>query len=61
MMKNGRLSSVKMSLKLISRTLVLEDYPEANLKWCQSQDIQFLQFGIPGNKVCPALHQLVQV
>ncbi|KAL7425056.1 tyrosine-protein phosphatase siw14 [Cryptotrichosporon argae] len=31
-------------------TLVLEDYPEANLKWCQSQDIQFMQFGIPGNK-----------
>jgi hypothetical protein len=23
-------------------TLVLEDYPEANLKWCQSQDIQFM-------------------
>ncbi|WWC95781.1 hypothetical protein V866_002647 [Kwoniella sp. B9012] len=31
-------------------TLVLEDYPEANLEWCQSQDIQFMQFGIPGNK-----------
>ncbi|KAL1408246.1 tyrosine-protein phosphatase siw14 [Vanrija albida] len=31
-------------------TLVLEDYPEANLKWCQEQDIQFMQFGIPGNK-----------
>ncbi|GFZ52345.1 Tyrosine-protein phosphatase SIW14 [Saitozyma sp. JCM 24511] len=31
-------------------TLVLEDYPEANLRWCQSQDIQFMQFGIPGNK-----------
>ncbi|EIW71565.1 hypothetical protein TREMEDRAFT_26965 [Tremella mesenterica DSM 1558] len=31
-------------------TLVLEDYPEANLSWCQSQDIQFMQFGIPGNK-----------
>ncbi|WWD20255.1 hypothetical protein CI109_104731 [Kwoniella shandongensis] len=31
-------------------TLVLEDYPDANLDWCQSQDIQFMQFGIPGNK-----------
>ncbi|KAI9638979.1 tyrosine phosphatase family-domain-containing protein [Dioszegia hungarica] len=31
-------------------TLVLEDYPDANLKWCQSQDVQFMQFGIPGNK-----------
>ena len=26
----------------MSRTLVLEEYPEANLKWCQSQDIQFM-------------------
>ncbi|WVQ77738.1 hypothetical protein IAR50_007428 [Cryptococcus sp. DSM 104548] len=31
-------------------TLVLEEYPRANLEWCQSQDIQFMQFGIPGNK-----------
>ncbi|ODN72912.1 hypothetical protein L202_08328 [Cryptococcus amylolentus CBS 6039] len=31
-------------------TLVLEEYPKANLEWCQSQDIQFMQFGIPGNK-----------
>lgn len=23
-------------------TLVLEDYPEANLEWCQNQDIQFM-------------------
>lgn len=23
-------------------TLVLEDYPEANLQWCQDQDIQFM-------------------
>lgn len=23
-------------------TLVLEDYPEANLEWCQQQDIQFM-------------------
>lgn len=23
-------------------TLVLEDYPEANLEWCQTQDIQFM-------------------
>lgn len=21
---------------------MLEEYPEANLKWCQSQDIQFM-------------------
>ncbi|ORY34792.1 tyrosine phosphatase family-domain-containing protein, partial [Naematelia encephala] len=50
-------------------TLVLEDYPEANLKWCQSQDIQFMQFGIPGNKepfdnipedvICAALVQIL--
>lgn len=24
------------------RTLVLEEYPKANLEWCQSQDIQFM-------------------
>lgn len=46
---------------LTCSTLVLEDYPDANLEWCQNQDIQFLvrpplfmtdkqQFGIPGNK-----------
>lgn len=23
-------------------TLVLEDYPEANLEWCQDQDVQFM-------------------
>lgn len=23
-------------------TLVLEDYPDANLEWCQAQDIQFM-------------------
>lgn len=27
---------------LMARTLVLEDYPDANLKWCQSQDVQFM-------------------
>ena len=27
---------------MVLRTLVLEDYPEANLNWCQSQDIQFM-------------------
>lgn len=47
-------------------TLVLEDYPDANLKWCEERDVQFMvglcaagrsrthsdqQFGIPGNKV----------
>lgn len=37
-------------------TLVLEEYPKANLEWCQSQDIQFMQFGIPGNKVRLLLH-----
>ncbi|ORX37769.1 tyrosine phosphatase family-domain-containing protein [Kockovaella imperatae] len=50
-------------------TLVLEEYPEANLKWCQDQDIQFMQFGIPGNKepfdnipeevICAALVQIL--
>ncbi|WVF68470.1 hypothetical protein IAT40_003237 [Kwoniella sp. CBS 6097] len=52
-------------------TLVLEDYPEANLEWCQSQDIQFMQFGIPGNKepfdnipedvICSALVAIMDV
>ncbi|WVQ96017.1 hypothetical protein IAU59_003117 [Kwoniella sp. CBS 9459] len=52
-------------------TLVLEDYPEANLEWCQSQDIQFMQFGIPGNKepfdnipedvICSALVAILDV
>ncbi|WVR08097.1 hypothetical protein IAU60_005143 [Kwoniella sp. DSM 27419] len=52
-------------------TLVLEDYPEANLAWCQSQDIQFMQFGIPGNKepfdnipedvICSALVAILDV
>ncbi|WVN89936.1 uncharacterized protein L203_105166 [Cryptococcus depauperatus CBS 7841] len=31
-------------------TLVLEEYPKANLEWCQTQEIQFMQFGLPGNK-----------
>ena len=36
------LLSARSRAEADSRTLVLEDYPEANLKWCQSQDIQFM-------------------
>lgn len=45
-------SSHQYDVELIDRTLVLEDYPEANLKWCQSQDIQFM--------VCPLLRSLLR-
>ncbi|GAA93822.1 uncharacterized protein L969DRAFT_84731 [Mixia osmundae IAM 14324] len=31
-------------------TLILEEYPEQNLKFLQDENIKFLQFGIPGNK-----------
>jgi tyrosine-protein phosphatase SIW14 len=33
------------------RTLILEEYPEQNMKFLKEQNIQFLQFGIAGNKV----------
>lgn len=33
------------------RTLILEEYPEQNMKFLEEQNIQFLQFGIAGNKV----------
>ena len=36
------MSHTRTRLSRRGRTLVLEDYPEANIKWCQSQDIQFM-------------------
>ena len=33
------------------RTLILEEYPEQNMKFLEEHNIQFLQFGIAGNKV----------
>ena len=33
-----------------SRTLILEDYPEVNKQFLKDNDIQFFQFGVPGNK-----------
>jgi hypothetical protein len=38
-------------LDSFARTLILEDYPEQNMKFLDEQGIQFLQFGIAGNKV----------
>lgn len=35
----------------VIRTLILEEYPEQNMKFLEEQNIQFLQFGIAGNKV----------
>ena len=35
-------ASLATGRSLIGRTLVLEDYPDANLKWCQAQDVQFM-------------------
>jgi hypothetical protein len=32
-------------------TLILEDYPEQNLKFLEDEGIKLIQFGIPGNKV----------
>jgi hypothetical protein len=32
-------------------TLILEDYPEQNLKFLEDEGITLIQFGIPGNKV----------
>eukprot|EP01135_Chromosphaera_perkinsii_P010095 Nk52_evm20s2011 gene=Nk52_evmTU20s2011 len=39
----------KLGLKTIL-TVVLEDYPEANMEFCKQNDITFLQYGVPGNK-----------
>ncbi|CAO3582058.1 unnamed protein product [Absidia cylindrospora] len=39
----------KLKLKSVL-TLILEDYPEQNMKFLEEQGIQFLQFGIAGNK-----------
>eukprot|EP00128_Syssomonas_multiformis_P011185 Colp12_sorted_trinity150504_noHs@23074 len=39
----------KLGLKSIL-TLVLEDYPEANRKFCEENGITIYQFGVPGNK-----------
>ncbi|KAI9495724.1 tyrosine phosphatase family-domain-containing protein [Zychaea mexicana] len=39
----------KLKLKSVL-TLILEDYPEQNMKFLEEQGIKFLQFGIAGNK-----------
>ncbi|CAO3646595.1 unnamed protein product [Cunninghamella blakesleeana] len=39
----------KLKLKSVL-TLILEEYPEQNMKFLEEQGIQFLQFGIAGNK-----------
>lgn len=33
------------------RTLILEDYPDQNVKFLKENDITLFQFGIAGNKV----------
>ncbi|KAF9979287.1 hypothetical protein BGZ73_002556 [Actinomortierella ambigua] len=42
----------KLGLKSIL-TLILEDYPEQNMKFLRENDITLFQFGIAGNKVVP--------
>ena len=39
----------KLGLKSIL-TVVLESYPDANTQFCKENDINFLQYGVPGNK-----------
>ncbi|CEG63236.1 hypothetical protein CU097_015597 [Rhizopus azygosporus] len=39
----------KLKLKSVL-TLILEEYPEQNMKFLQEHNIKFLQFGIAGNK-----------
>ncbi|KAI8969222.1 protein-tyrosine phosphatase, partial [Mycotypha africana] len=39
----------KLKLKSVL-TLILEEYPEQNMKFLKEHNIQFLQFGIAGNK-----------
>ncbi|KAI8376286.1 tyrosine phosphatase family-domain-containing protein [Radiomyces spectabilis] len=39
----------KLQLKSVL-TLILEEYPEQNMKFLEEQGIKFLQFGIAGNK-----------
>ncbi|KAI9269075.1 tyrosine phosphatase family-domain-containing protein [Phascolomyces articulosus] len=39
----------KLKLKSVL-TLILEDYPEQNMKFLEERGIKFLQFGIAGNK-----------
>ncbi|CEP17407.1 hypothetical protein [Parasitella parasitica] len=39
----------KLKLKSVL-TLILEEYPEQNMKFLEERNIQFLQFGIAGNK-----------
>jgi len=31
--------------------LILEEYPEQNMRFLNDEGIKFFQFGIPGNKV----------
>jgi len=37
-------------LLLVPRTLILEEYPEPNVKFLRENNIQLLQHGMPGNK-----------
>lgn len=39
----------RLGLKSIL-TLILEDYPEQNMKYMEENDIRLFQFGVPGNK-----------
>jgi len=36
--------------------LILEDYPDQNMKFLKENDIKLFQFGIAGNKVKPTPH-----
>ncbi|CAO3685118.1 unnamed protein product [Umbelopsis vinacea] len=45
----------KLGLKSVL-TLILEEYPEQNMKFLEENDIKFLQFGIAGNKVTTLLN-----
>lgn len=36
---------------IYARTLILEEYPEQNMRFLEERGIKFLQFGIAGNKV----------
>lgn len=40
-----------MKCKYVFRTLILEDYPDQNLKFLEENDIKLFQFGVSGNKV----------
>jgi hypothetical protein len=50
-LKRLQLKSVLYIIKLIIRTLILEDYPEQNQKFLELNGIKLFQFGVAGNKV----------